>query len=143
MRQRELPAAHEYHLFGCMAVCALTTVLIAFAILMAAWTTRERWITDVDPIASARSRHGRELIMRYGCTSCHVLPITGPEGMVGPPLTHIGSQSYIAGRFPNEEIWMTLWIQNPQRLKPGTGMPDLNIGERDARDIATYLATLR
>lgn len=143
MRSHELPTVHEYHLIGCMTVCALITVILGVAILIGAWTTRENWDRNVDPIASARSARGQELVVRDGCTSCHALPLAAPEGLVGPPLTHIGSQSYIAGTFPNHEIWMTLWIQNPQRLKPGTAMPNLNIGERDARDIATYLATLR
>jgi cytochrome c len=35
------------------------------------------------------------------------------------------------------------WIRDPQHLKPGTAMPDLAVGERDARDIAAYLHTLR
>ena len=143
IRRPELPAVHEYYLLGCMTMCALVAVVLGVAIVIAAWTTRENWDRDVDPIVSARSTHGKELVLRYGCTSCHVLPLAAPEGAVGPPLTHIGSQSYIAGSFPNHEIWMTLWIENPQRLKPGTAMPNLDISERDARDIATYLATLR
>jgi cytochrome c2 len=87
---------------------------------------------------------GHALVMRYGCLSCHSVPNSaGPQGLVGPSLDKIGRRSYIAGRFPNEEIRMTLWLQNPQRLKPGTVMPNLNVGERDARDMAAYLATLR
>ena len=143
MRRPELPTVHEYYLLGCMALCGLFTIVLGIAIVIAAWTTRENWDRNVDPIALARSTHGKELVVRYGCTSCHTIPVAAPKGMVGPSLAHIGSQSYIAGSFPNHEIWMTLWIANPQRLKPGTAMPNLNIDERDARDIATYLATLR
>ena len=63
--------------------------------------------------------------------------------MVGPTLTGMGSRSYIAGRFPNKPIDMEEWLQHPQKMKPGTAMPHLGVIDRDARDIAAYLATLR
>jgi cytochrome c1 len=37
---------------------------------------------------------------------------------------------------------MVRWLQAPQKLKPGSAMPDLGLSERDARDIAAYLETL-
>jgi cytochrome c1 len=36
---------------------------------------------------------------------------------------------------------MQQWIRNPQHVSPGTAMPDLNVGERDARDITAFLYT--
>jgi len=87
------------------------------------------------------TRHA--LVTIYGCPSCHVIPDAAPQGMVGPTLTSMGRRSYIAGRFPNHEIWMTLWLKEPQQLKPGSAMPNLGVGERDARDMAAYLAKLR
>jgi cytochrome c1 len=35
------------------------------------------------------------------------------------------------------------WLREPQAVHPGTAMPDLDVSERDARDIAAYLGTLR
>ncbi len=63
--------------------------------------------------------------------------------MVGPALTGMGNRSYIAGRFPNEPIDMEEWLQHPQAMKPGTAMPDLGVTQRDASDLASYLATLK
>jgi cytochrome c len=88
-------------------------------------------------------QRGRALLSAYGCPACHPTPGLPEVGIVGPPLSHIGSRSYIAGRFPNERIDMELWLQHPQTMKPGTAMPDLGVSERDARDMATYLATLK
>ena len=144
MRQQEPLAAHEYHLFGCLAVCGIGSVFLASAILMAAWMTRPDWSSRGSSPSLGDPDRGRALVMRYGCLSCHTVPdVSGPEGLVGPSLDKMGKRDYIAGRFPNEEIRMTLWLQNPQRLKPGTMMPNLNVGERDGRDMAAYLATLR
>jgi cytochrome c1 len=38
---------------------------------------------------------------------------------------------------------MIAWIRTPQSFEPGTVMPNMDVGERDARDIAAYLFTLR
>jgi cytochrome c len=86
---------------------------------------------------------GRQLAVAYGCPACHVMPGLAPRGLVGPQLDDIGSRSMIAGHFANEPIEMAEWLRHPQRMKPGTAMPDLGVGERDARDIAAFLATLR
>jgi len=86
---------------------------------------------------------GQMLVSRYGCTSCHVIPGVGERGMVGPPLDGMAARRYLAGHFPNVPQEMIEWIRWPQRLKPGSAMPDLGVGDRDARDIAAYLYTLR
>jgi cytochrome c1 len=38
---------------------------------------------------------------------------------------------------------MVRWLRFPQQVAPRTAMPNLGVTERDARDIAAYLATLR
>lgn len=144
MRETKLSTVHEYHFAGCLAVCALGVLLAGAIALIVAYRTRGQWMPQTDPIGySGNWRRGRALVTRYGCPSCHLIPDAAPQGAVGPPLTNMGRRSYIGGRFPNHEIWMTLWLKDPQQLKPGTAMPNLDVGERDARDMAAYLATLR
>jgi cytochrome c len=134
---------HERHLFGCLALCGIGGIILTLTVLIAGWTTRASWKSGSNALSLGDPERGGALVMKYGCPACHILPVAGPEGMVGPSLDDMGGRSYIAGRFPNEEIWMSLWLQEPQELKPGTTMPDLNVNERDARDMAAYLATLR
>lgn len=87
---------------------------------------------------------GRVAIERYGCGSCHRIPgISGAHGLVGPPLDDFGRRKYIAGNLPNDAANLVLWIADPQAVEPGTVMPDMDVTELDARDIAAYLATLR
>jgi cytochrome c1 len=47
----------------------------------------------------------------------------------------------IAGRLGNSPDNLQRWIRDPQAVSPGTAMPDLNVGERDARDITAFLYT--
>jgi len=141
---RKLPSVHEHHLKGCFLISAAIFALVlgvAATVTYAAWRNDQR---NVAPTGySGDPARGKNLIVTYGCTSCHDIHDTAPRGRVGPPLDGIASRSYIAGRFANDEIWMTLWLQYPQELIPGNAMPDLKVGERDARDLSAYLATLR
>jgi putative membrane protein len=94
--------------------------------------------------SSDDTRRGVALIGKYGCGECHVIPgIGAAKGMVGPPLTAIGSRVYIAGVLRNSPENLVQWIEHPQSVVPGNAMPDMGIGHDDARAIAAYLDTLR
>ena len=87
---------------------------------------------------------GRAAISRYGCSTCHTVPgVSGANGMVGPPLGQVASRVYLAGRLQNTPDNMILWIQNPQGVDDKTAMPNLGVSDADARDIASYLYTLK
>ena len=87
---------------------------------------------------------GRRAIDQYACATCHIIPgVTGATRQVGPPLSGMASRSYIAGVLANTQPNMVRWIMSPTRVSANTAMPDLGVSERDARDIAAYLATLK
>ena len=87
---------------------------------------------------------GSIAIRRFGCGACHVIPgIPNANGRVGPSLAGIASRMYLAGQVPNQPDQMMLWITDPQKVAPGPAMPDMNVSEAEARDIAAYLHTLR
>jgi cytochrome c oxidase assembly factor CtaG len=87
---------------------------------------------------------GKEAIRSYGCMSCHSVPgITGATTMVGPPLAGMASRGYIAGVMSNTPTHMIEWLMNPPGIDSKTAMPNMNVTERDARDIAAYLYTLK
>jgi cytochrome c2 len=87
---------------------------------------------------------GRALFAEKGCGACHT--ITGhtfATGEVGPALDKVATRAFLAGRLPNDPQHMIQWIQHPQALGPGVGMPDMGLSEVEARDLAAYLYTLR
>ena len=116
-------------------------VLIA---MLAACGKKEQKSQAMEATGGGRVEHGRQLIDQYGCTACHSIPkVAGPKGMVGPPLDHIGTRTYIAGKFPNKPDVLIKWLQNPQGMDPGNAMPNLGVTPNDARDIAAFLYTLK
>ena len=87
---------------------------------------------------------GRMAIRQYGCSSCHTIPgIEGADALVGPPLTHMASRTYVGGVVQNTPDNLVHWILDPPGIDPKTAMPNLKLSETDARDIAGYLYTLK
>lgn len=86
------------------------------------------------------AERGADAIRRFGCGACHAIPgIPGAEGQVGPPLAGIGGRAYIAGVLTNTPEHMVRWIVNPRGVDSLTAMPNVGVGEGEARDIAAYL----
>lgn len=102
-------------------------------------------IGAVDPAAdsTANPERGLRALSQYACNGCHLIPgVTGADVHVGPPLAGIARQQLIAGAIANTPDNMARWLRSPQSIDPLTAMPDLGITQRDARDMAAYLATL-
>ena len=119
----------------------LVLVIALVALARIAWPAR------ADPawqIAGADARRGRELVRDVGCPACHTIPgLRGARGNDGPPLTRFADRTYVAGVLRNEPRNLVTWLRHPQQVVPGNAMPEMGLDERDARDIAAYLYTLR
>ena len=93
-------------------------------------------ITGGDPA------RGEAMFIQYGCGSCHGLKhVRKATGAVGPPLDGIAVRAMLAGRLDNNPDNLEAWILDPQKISPGTAMPDLDVGVGDARDISAFLYT--
>jgi putative membrane protein len=87
---------------------------------------------------------GRQAIHNYGCDTCHTIPgILTASATVGPPLTRLALRTYLAGRIENTPENLIQWIKHPRSIDERTAMPETGVNDRDGRDIAAYLYTLR
>jgi cytochrome c2 len=86
---------------------------------------------------------GRVTITESGCGSCHRIPgIVNADSYVGPPLDAWSRRSFVAGTLVNRPDELARWLRDPQAIRPGSGMPDLGLDEREIADIVEYLYTL-
>jgi len=91
-------------------------------------------------VPGADAAHGRALIQRYGCGSCHMIPdVPGARGTVGPSLAGLAERSYVAGVLQHTPDNLVRWIEDPKAVDSLTAMPDLGVTRDEARDIAAYL----
>lgn len=83
------------------------------------------------------------MLVQYACHGCHVIEgVVGPLTRAGPPLTDWARRGYIAGVLPNTEENLVYFIREPHVAAPGTLMPDLDVPESHARQMASYLMSL-
>jgi mono/diheme cytochrome c family protein len=93
---------------------------------------------EADPVRGAIA------VRQYGCVSCHSIPgIVEANASVGPPLDKIATRGLIAGMLPNTPEHLERWLREPRTINPRSAMPNLGVTERDARDMAAFLYTLK
>jgi cytochrome c oxidase subunit 2 len=103
------------------------------------------WLGDQSaPVSTAAAASpGEKQFMNDQCASCHQIRGTIAKGLVGPDLTHLASRfSLAAATIPNDASHLAAWIANPQRIKPGTRMPDLGLSPVQVNQIVSFLQTL-
>jgi len=87
---------------------------------------------------------GRQTFLNGPCVVCHQIRGTDAHGNVAPDLTHVGSRTTIAsGTLPLTRGNLAGWIIDPQRIKPGTHMPGMNLSSDEVQLIAAYLESLK
>ncbi len=85
---------------------------------------------------------GPDLMRRHGCIGCHrVSGVAGARGTVGPVLEDLADRAFIGGVTPNTPPNLVLWIRRSRDVDPKSGMPNTNVPEQEARDIAAFLYT--
>lgn len=83
---------------------------------------------------------GAQLFAQATCASCHAVAGTVADARVGPDLTHFGDRDTLgAGVRDNTPDNLAQWLKNPQAVKPGNHMPNLQLTEDDIRALVAYL----
>jgi cytochrome c oxidase subunit 2 len=90
---------------------------------------------------------GKTLFAQKGCIACHVAQgVQGATGTIGPNLNGIGDPARrptLADGAANTPEHIREWIKDPQKLKPGTMMPNLQLSDKEADDLTALLLTLK
>jgi cytochrome c oxidase subunit 2 len=86
---------------------------------------------------------GQKVFLRESCVNCHTIRGTHAKGTFGPDLTHLKSRETLAsGMLKNTRANLIDWLDDPQKLKAGCLMPDMQLSPAHVRQIAEYLNTL-
>ena len=119
---------------------AIAVLMVMIATVLASGCERQK--STVVAASTQTYIVPKELMIHYGCPTCHVIPgVPGAVGRVGPSLYQLANRSFLAGKLPNTRANLELWISHPQQYEPGTAMPEMGITPGDARQIAAYLKT--
>jgi cytochrome c oxidase subunit II len=123
----------------CAEFCGLQHAHMGFYVYADPRPVFERWLAR-----QRRPAVKTSALFMSKCSSCHAIRGTPATSRVGPDLTHVGSRSSLAAvTIPNTETRMEEWLRDPQRVKPGVLMPDLNLTDAQVGALARYLEKLK
>jgi cytochrome c oxidase subunit II len=104
------------------------------------WAAAQKADAAVDPqLESARAK-----FLSLNCINCHSVSGTIAAGTFGPDLSHLMSRATLAsGMIPNTPANLRAWIKDPQAIKPGNLMPNMQLNPRELDDVVAYLSSLK
>jgi cytochrome c oxidase subunit II len=86
---------------------------------------------------------GMQVFLTSPCVMCHTIRGTSASSRVGPDLTHVaGRRTIAAGTLPYSRGNLGGWIVNPQSIKPGSQMPDIQLEPDQLQALLAYLDSL-
>ena len=106
----------------------------------------QRWVRDQQQFAAIETSaaEGRKTFFANSCVNCHTICGTAAQGTFGPDLTHLMSRETLAaGAAPNTPGSLRQWIRDPQSIKVGCLMPNMQLTDAEVDQVVAYLQTLK
>jgi cytochrome c oxidase subunit II len=145
----ETPDNSGIFLGKCAELCGPSHALMDFKVKVVDDTSFENWINATKAPAVLPEDPAIAETFKNECLTCHAVGELG--GPAYPNLTGIGDRETIAGILVNTDnpeyenegsAYDNLykWIKDPQAVKPGNGMPKVELTEQELEGISRYLA---
>jgi len=136
------------YLGACAEYCGAEHAWMRFLVIaeppadFAAWAAHQ-----AQPAPSATTgleKRGQEVFREMTCVNCHTIQGVSAITKVAPNLTHLASRRTLgAGVVQNTPAELARWLKNPQAIKPGCRMPNLNLSEAQVKNLVSYFETLQ
>jgi cytochrome c oxidase subunit 2 len=139
------PESAGLYLGQCAQYCGVQHAKMLLRVYAQTKADFDAWVAQQQQPAKQDTsvEDGRSVFLHNACINCHAVNGTIAEGKFGPDLTHLASRETIAsGAVPNTPDNLKIWIQNPDRLKPGCLMPAMHLNDHDVDLVTAYLRTL-
>jgi cytochrome c oxidase subunit 2 len=108
----------------------------------------EKWVAAQKaptlPPTTPAAIQGEKLFYDTSCINCHKVGDSVAQGVFGPDLTKLMTRQTIgAGVAPLDDKHLWAWVKDPQDLKVGCLMPDMQLLDSEVDSIVAYLKTLK
>jgi cytochrome c oxidase subunit 2 len=108
----------------------------------ARWEAAQR-ATPPEP-SDATIAEGRRVFEGTTCAMCHAVQGTRANARRAPDLTHLASRRTLAAvALDNTPANRAAWVQDPQRFKPGSNMPPVQLPPEELGPLLAYLGSLQ
>jgi cytochrome c oxidase subunit II len=140
------PYATGTYLGNCAEYCGTQHAKMMLRVVVETPEEFARWIAaqKAAVVNDPAVRAGRDLFLKTACINCHRVDGTAAVGIFGPDLTRLMTRETLAaGAAPNTPKMLRAWVKNPQTIKPGCLMPDMQLRSDEVDQIVAYLLTLK
>src|SRR5262245_14234123 len=134
------------YLGNCAEYCGTQHARMLIRVVVHTPDEFDRWVREQQEPASiaADAAEGRKEVLANSCGNCHTIRGTSAQGKFGPDVTHsMSRETLAAGAAPNTPENLRLWVRDPQRIKLGCLMPNMQMTDREVDQIVAYLQTLK
>jgi cytochrome c oxidase subunit 2 len=140
------PYATGIYLGNCAEYCGTQHAKMMLRVVVESPEDFAKWIASQKAPAADNpaGRAGRDLFLKTVCVNCHRVAGTTAVGVFGPDLTRLMTRETIAaGAALNTPEKLRAWVTDPQTIKPGCLMPDMQLRSDEVDLIVAYLLTLK
>lgn len=140
------PTEPGTYLGNCAEYCGTQHARMLIRVVVQPPDEFERWVREQQQAAAegASATEGRKVFFANSCVSCHTISGTSAQGKFGPDLTHLMSrQTLAAGAAPNTPAGLRAWVRDPQAVKVGCLMPNMQMTDEEVDRVVAYLQTLK
>jgi cytochrome c oxidase subunit II len=131
---------------NCAEYCGLQHARMLLRVIVHPPADFEKWVAaqQSPPVEDAQARAGREVFFGTSCVNCHAIKTTTANGKFGPDLTHLMSRQTLgAGVVANTRENLRAWVRDPQHIKPGALMPNMQLTDDELNQVVAYLLSLK
>ena len=140
----------DYYGGQCTQFCGIQHAQMRLAVTVMgarefqAWASNQQQPPAAPETLTGDAKAGQELFTARACGVCHTINGTAAVGTTGPNLTHLVNRGFIAGGvLANTPENLHAWIKDPQAVKVGNTMPNLQLTDEQVSLIVAYLTTLK
>jgi cytochrome c oxidase subunit II len=140
------PRETGVYLGNCAEYCGTQHAHMLIRVIVQRQDEFDKWVAEQkkpaveDPQVTA----GRKVFFSTSCINCHTIKGTTADGRFGPDLTHLMSRETLAsGAIKNTPDSLRAWVSDPQKIKEGSLMPDMQLSQQELDQIVAYLSTLK
>ena len=134
------------YLGNCAEYCGTQHARMLLRVIVHSPQEFEQWVKEQQKpaVEDASASEGRKVFFANSCVSCHAIRGTSAKGVFGPDLTHLMSRQTLAsGAALNSHDSLRAWIRDPQQIKVGCLMPNMQMSDKELDQIVAYLESLK
>ena len=140
------PRQEGTFLGNCAEYCGMQHANMLLRVIVQSREDFEKWTRGQKTEAAYDSQFqvARATFLSLSCVNCHSVSGTSASGTFGPDLSHLMSRGTLgSGVIPNTPENLRAWVKDPQVIKPGNLMPNMQLNTRELDEVVSYLSSLK